>query len=156
MLRNFVLRSISSEQDAEELTADILLKTWTMGMKLSVIDNLTVYLFKAAKNKIIDYYRKIRIDVESIDNLLETEKELIDRQSMSKIFYDEMDEVVINSIEKLPPKCRMVFLLVRESGLTHEEVGNALEISKNTIESHMRMALRTIKKDLTMYLAEGN
>jgi RNA polymerase sigma-70 factor (ECF subfamily) len=49
-------------------------------------------------------------------------------------------------------KCQLVFRLIKEEGLSYKEVSKVLEISQNTIETHMRIALRKIRMDLQQFL----
>ncbi|HRN49624.1 MAG TPA: sigma factor-like helix-turn-helix DNA-binding protein [Niabella sp.] len=44
--------------------------------------------------------------------------------------------------------------MVREEGMTYKQVGAILEISQNTIETHMRLALKDIKQLLDKYLTD--
>lgn len=51
-------------------------------------------------------------------------------------------------IAELPPQCRTVFLLSREAQLSNKEVAEKLNISVNTVEQHMRKALRILRASL--------
>jgi RNA polymerase sigma-70 factor (ECF subfamily) len=48
----------------------------------------------------------------------------------------------------------MVFKLIKEEGFSYKKVSGILEISQNTIETHMRIALKRIKVSLNNYLSE--
>ena len=49
----------------------------------------------------------------------------------------------------LPTKCQMVFRLIKEERMTYKEVSNIMNISQNTIETHMRIALKKIRSELS-------
>jgi RNA polymerase sigma-70 factor (ECF subfamily) len=49
------------------------------------------------------------------------------------------------AVEALPPKRRMIYRMVREEGLSHQETARQLNISTNTIERHINEALRTLR-----------
>ena len=66
--------------------------------------------------------------------------------------YSEVTQRVNLVITSLPMKCQMVFRLIKEEGLSYKEVSKVLEISQNTIETHMRIALRKIRMDLQHFL----
>ena len=48
------------------------------------------------------------------------------------------------AINELPPKCRLIFKLVKEDGLKYREVAELLNLSVKTIENQMTIALRKI------------
>ena len=58
VLLSFCTAILNNKEDAEEVVSEVMLKVWTMGEDLTRVDNLTVYLFKAARNKAYDALRK--------------------------------------------------------------------------------------------------
>ncbi len=62
------------------------------------------------------------------------------------------NEVKITSIkkaiEKLPNKCKEVFIMIKIEGLKYKEVADNLKISIKTVEAHMSLALRKIKEQI--------
>ena len=58
----------------------------------------------------------------------------------------EMVKRIHQAIQQLPPKCRLIFKLVKEDGLKYREVAELLHLSVKTIEAQMAIALRRIGK----------
>ena len=56
----------------------------------------------------------------------------------------EMYRKLQEAVEALPPRCKMVFKLVREDGLRYKEIAEILNISVNTIDVHMAIAVKRI------------
>jgi RNA polymerase sigma factor (sigma-70 family) len=48
------------------------------------------------------------------------------------------------AIESLPPRCKLIFKLIREDGLKYKEVAEILNISVNTIDVQMAIAVKKI------------
>ena len=67
----------------------------------------------------------------------------IDRQ----LEYAELSRQVNALIDRMPAKRKQVFVLVREYGLSYEEVSERLGISKLTIKKHMNEALRFLREE---------
>lgn len=66
---------------------------------------------------------------------------------------DEQDNQILldkirKEIDKLPPKCREVFILSKINGMKYKEIAEQLNISTKTIENHMTKALRQIREAL--------
>ena len=55
-------------------------------------------------------------------------------------------------IRGLPPKCQMVYKLVREDGLSYREVSVIMNISENTVDRHLNNALHKLIKAVKLYL----
>ena len=55
---------------------------------------------------------------------------------------------VLRVIDGLPPRCREVFVLCRFEELSHAEIARRLDISRNTVVSHMMSALAAIEREM--------
>ncbi len=63
----------------------------------------------------------------------------------------EMTEVVNAAVNQLPPRCREVFLMSRDGGLTYTEIAKEMGISIKTVETQMGRALKTLRTLLAGY-----
>ena len=54
------------------------------------------------------------------------------------------------AIDQLPPRCKMVFKLVREDGLSYKEVGAILNISPKTVDAQMMIAVKQVSEKVKM------
>jgi RNA polymerase sigma-70 factor (ECF subfamily) len=57
----------------------------------------------------------------------------------------EVVKEIMSAINELPPKCKIIFKLVKEEGLKYAEVAGLLELSVKTVEAQMAIALRRIR-----------
>ena len=55
-----------------------------------------------------------------------------------------MHNKIQQAVEALPPRCKIIFKLVREDGLMYKEVSDILNISVNTIDAQMAIAVKKI------------
>jgi RNA polymerase sigma-70 factor (ECF subfamily) len=63
--------------------------------------------------------------------------------------------IVADEIERLPPRCREVFLMHRIEGLTHEAIAEILQISRSMVEKHMIKALDRCRRRMDSVHAEA-
>jgi RNA polymerase sigma factor (sigma-70 family) len=56
----------------------------------------------------------------------------------------EIQQKIQKAVEALPPRCKMIFKLVREDGLRYKEIAEILNISVNTIDVQMAIAVKRI------------
>ena len=65
-----------------------------------------------------------------------------------QIIENEMIEKVHKAIEKLPEKCRYIYLMKRYDDLKYHEIAEILDISINTVKTQMKRALKSLLKNL--------
>uniref|UniRef100_UPI0035932A16 sigma-70 family RNA polymerase sigma factor n=1 Tax=Aquiflexum sp. TaxID=1872584 RepID=UPI0035932A16 len=58
-------------------------------------------------------------------------------------------------IEQLPPKRGLVFKMVKDENMSYKEVGEILEISERTVEVHLKLAIKDLRKALSHYYDEN-
>ncbi len=143
-LFRFAKTFLHKKELVEEVLQDVFTKIWINRATLNNIENLRTYLFKAVKNKCLDYLEK-----ENLFNHFEIDEVEVNIGQVSRTPEDMMisDEVLaqINDIvQSLPPKCKMVFQLVKEENLKYKEVAEILNISLKTVENHIGIALKRI------------
>lgn len=148
----FAFSYISSKEDAEEIIQDVFLKLWKNQDQFSSITNLTGYIYTMTRNACLDFLRAKK-------NVLAIESNLLQQQNLlnlyalsddpsSAIIEKELEAQIAKEINKLPEKCRNVFIKSRIDGLKHKEIADDLKISTKTIENHISKALRCIKRGL--------
>lgn len=155
----FAKEYVISEEEAQSIVQDLFLYLWERRDTLGAISNLNAFLFTLTKNRCIDFYRqqtRITRLKESLDSLQERELHLkmeALKQFDENIFStQEIEELLNNAVNKLPEKCREVFILSRMEGLKHEEIAQQINISVNTVQNHISAALKRLKIELKDYL----
>jgi RNA polymerase sigma-70 factor (ECF subfamily) len=141
----FAQAIVKVRESAEEIAEDVFIKIWQHKEKLAGINNLRVYLYTATKNTALNYLSaKARANiVEPFDHInIELSKTMETPEQI--IISDEMLDRIQRVVEHLPPRCKMIFKLVREDGLRYKEVAEILNISVHTIDIQMAIAIRKI------------
>jgi len=155
VLLSFCTTILNNKEDAEEVVSEVMLKIWTMGPALNQVDNLTVYLFTAARNKAYDVLRKKKNAIATVSISDHVQEAIIDKNSPETVYTrDELEQFIGKTIRALPTQSQLVFRLIKEQGLPYKQVTEVLGISLNTAETHMRNALKKIRTALNAYLTE--
>ena len=144
-LYQFAFAMIKTRESAEEIVEDVFVRIWQQREGVSAIRNLRVYLYTATKNAALNYLsQKARQNItEPFDHIAidldgsagSPEQLLITAETYRKIQ---------TAVEALPPRCKMIFKLVREDGLKYREIAEILNISINTIDAQMAIAVKRI------------
>ena len=154
-LIRFSTSIVRSREAAEEIYSSVFLKLWDLGSALNNIENLTVFLFVTIKNASLNYlakYHKVKtIDIDSIEACLPEQHETPE----VNLLHTELQLTIKQAIVCLPPKCQLVYKLIKEEGFSYKQVAVILAISVNTVEGHMTTALGKLAQFLQPYLHPG-
>lgn len=135
-----------SMEVSKDLSQQVFIKIWRKRDSLSINYSLKKYIFKIGYNLFIDLQKKKKKDIQLLEQLKhEALHEIID------IPDDNLDlkvSFILTEVDKLPPQCRMVFLLAKKDGLKYKEISEELNISIKTVERHMNKALKRLRKSL--------
>ena len=153
-MATFVQRFVRSPDVAEELVQDLFLKLWAKREQLSDIETFRTYLYRAARNQALNWLRRQKLErrwqeEHTGNDEATTTTQLADEDASEH----EVAAAVRAAIDRLPPRCREVFLLSRDGGLTYAEIARTLEISVKTVETQMGRALKSLRVALQRYRA---
>ncbi|MBO9617394.1 MAG: RNA polymerase sigma-70 factor [Niabella sp.] len=148
-LYGFSLSLVKVSDIANEVVEDVFMKLWTNRSLLENVENLSVYLYIAVKNQSLNRLSAKAKEwmVSGLDDL-EMDVALISADPYTHTITNEMLRRVNTAIEQLPPRCKMIFKLVREDGLKYKDVAAILNISVNTIDVQMATAVKRISTAL--------
>ena len=138
---------------AEELVMDLMLWIWNKRFELDIEGSFEAYLYKAIRNKIISYLRK------SVPNLVELDdfyNETLagDQRTDSNLLYEETNNLYNKKLKELSYQRRQAFILSREHNKTYSEIGKELNISVNTVKSHIKYSLRYFRENMANHLVD--
>ena len=135
---------LKSREPAEEAVEDVFLKLWENRKMLPAINNLNYYLLVSVKHKSLDYLEKIKSHaVISLDDVVLEFGEMQVNPETALISAESI-RIIRSIINDLPPRCKLIFHLVKEDGLKYREAADLLNISVKTVETQMSLALSKI------------
>ena len=139
---------VKTAEDAEEIVNDTFLSLWAKRVDLPLIQNFTVYVCTAIRNKSLNHISKLKINRHL--SLEEIDAEICGNYANGedKLLADDLQLVLERTLIKLPPQCRLVFKLVKEDGFKYKEVAELLDVSVKAIEYHMGYAFKRIWESL--------
>ena len=149
-LCNFVNQYLNYPEMAEELVQDVFVYLWEKKSDISLHTSVKAYLYLASKNKSLNYLRNAKTKIRLLENYRKENDEI---QATSDLFLDsdELKNILDKSIDSLPDRCREIFLLSRQSELSHKEIANKLNISPKSVENQIGIALKRLRDELRPY-----
>ena len=87
------------------------------------------------------------------ERLLQQHQSYVEKDRLQQHRLEELQQQLDNSIKALPPQCQLVFKLSRQDGLSNKEIAKSLNLSENTVKSHLKKADKEIKGNMEFLTA---
>lgn len=150
-LCRFTLSLTRSPDDVEDLVQDIFVRIWTIRAHWNPKGSVGAYLYKAARNQAINLLKSRKKSSVPISGQREPFSSGAAVDLIDEMADRDMVMAVSKAIEHLPEKCRLVFVLNRQEGLTYAEIAGVLEISEKTVENQISHALKILRNELSPF-----
>jgi RNA polymerase sigma-70 factor (family 1) len=144
-------RKLKDREQVKDIIHEIFLSLWEKKTTLDIKGELSSYLFKAVRYKIIDTIDRSSTAEQYISHFqsfIESYPSQTDHRVREKILTSIIDKEIVN----LPARMREVFEMSRKENLTHAEIAEKLNISEQSVRSHIKNALRILRVRLSTYL----
>jgi RNA polymerase sigma factor (sigma-70 family) len=156
-LRNFIRRRVPDPRDAEDILQDVFYELVEANRLLMPIEHVTGWLFRVARNRITDLFRKKRPErfsdqtVEDdegerlrFEDLLPSPDEGPEAQYARQVLLEELE----SALDELPADQREVFVAHELEGRSFREMAAETGISVNTLLSRKRYAVLHLRERL--------
>src|SRR5947209_16586464 len=145
-LRHFIRRRVPDPRDAEDILQDVFYKLVEANRLLMPIDHVTGWLFRVARNRITDFFRKKT--PESFDELLEDLLPSPDAGPEALYARNVLLDELELAVDELPEEQRAVFVAHEVEGRSFKEIANDTGVNVNTLLSRKRYAVRRLRQRL--------
>ena len=143
-VKTFLYSMTDDSEVAEDLAQDTFVRLWISRASLEKVKNLNAYVYQSTKHTLYDYWNRNR-NVQTIgleDAFVTPSTEDVE----NLVFGHELEELIGKAVESMPDQRRRVFHMSRNQGMTNDEIARQLGISKRTVETHLTVALATLRK----------
>ena len=146
-LYRFVLSLLKTHEDAEGVVQEVFFRVWKKRKELSGRKSFQSFLFTIAYNVTIDQLRK-RVKDQKYEQFLinQAQRNLLNPED--DLEFQDLKNEVEKAIHGLPEKRKQIYIMSREEGLSYKEIADRKQIKIKTVENHINLALRHIRKRL--------
>lgn len=127
---------------AEDLVQNVMVSLWEKKKNISITTSIKSYLYRCVYNQFINHYRKVKKEFSLQEEL--RANILIDFADEDESLTNKKIDLINTEIEKLPTKCKEVFIMSKRQGMKYKEIAEELNITLKTVEAHMCKALKKI------------
>lgn len=150
-LRRFILRRVPDARDAEDILQDVFSRLVEANRMLMPIDHVTGWLFRVARNRITDFFRRKRPDAPAAGEEMLRLEELLpspdagpDAAYLRSLLVEELEL----ALDELPDEQREVFLAHEIEGRSFKELAAETGVNLNTLLSRKRYAVLHLRERL--------
>lgn len=143
-LFRFLISKNTAKEIAEDLIQKAFIYIWENRTSIDPDKSLRSYIFRIAYTRMLNHHR----DHKKFDNeeaVPQQQTNLTPEDSARKT---DLEEAIDEAIDEMPEKRGMVFSLCFIEDMTYKEAAQTLDVTPKTIENHMGLALKDIRKSL--------
>jgi len=135
---------------AKDLVQDVFFEIWKKRERLTIESSLKAYLRKAVANRSLNYL-KAQKRFDWGDDHFDAQTPTNELSAQKQLETNDLQHLINQTIDKLPPKCKAIFALSRFEKFSHKEIASQLDISTKTIENQITKALKVIRAAVEQY-----
>lgn len=143
-LMKYVFLFTKSRELSEEIVQDVFVKIWEKKEGLLTVHSFQAYIFKTAKNQLLDHMRKEQSQSRFF-TLSGPFEEACEEQADDNLIYGQYYQLAQDAINLLPEKRREVFELKTREELSLDEIAERLAISKSVVKKQLYAATGFVK-----------
>ena len=145
-LQYFAERLVSNREEAQDIVITAFRKFWSIKDNFQSNNNIKAFLYITIRNQCLDYlrYRQRFNEVKK-----EYESHLLSasaiKQSEHLIIESDLINKIYKEVQKLPNRCREIFILTYFKGLKTKEIASVLNISESAVTTQRSLAIKYLK-----------
>jgi RNA polymerase sigma-70 factor (family 1) len=151
LLVRFAKDIVKDKDTAEDLVQEVFVKIWERRESIEIKTSVKAYLYMAVKNHC---FTRLKAEQRHayMDESLADDLRFSDNDTDKDTNTIDLHQHISNALDKLPPRCALIFKMSRFEYKTYQEIADVLELSVKTVENQMSKALQLMRTSLSVYL----
>lgn len=150
LLYRFAYRKTGDTDAARDMVQQVVIKIWQKRKELELRGNLAAYLTRAVHNASLNFLKQqatqLRI-IRDYQKFIDLKAPGADQPLLDK----DMMEALHKAIAALPRRVREVMELRLKEHLSNKEISEKLDIAEETVKSHIKRGIISLKKLFLIY-----
>ncbi|WP_188315887.1 RNA polymerase sigma factor [Chitinophaga agrisoli] len=138
---------LKSREWAMDVVQDVFVKLWIKRAGLPAIENFKAWLFITARNELISALRK-KLQVNAVNQNYSDRYDVQTPLPDDDLIGKQLELLLNQGIAQLPARQKLMYVLTRNQGLSHDEIAGKLGITQKTVSNTTTLALQNLRKYL--------
>jgi RNA polymerase sigma-70 factor (ECF subfamily) len=147
LMINFFYQHLGDYELSEELSQEVFISIWKL-KSYSSKGYFSTFIYRIAQNKLIDYYRKKKLNTVEIEEQLFHTGVSEHNNIETKFLINEEKHIIRNVINSLPEEEKRILILSQLHELSHKELASVMDCSVNSIKGKI---FRAVKKFVSKF-----
>lgn len=150
LLQGHIYKKLGDFEEVKDVLQELFTKLWTKRTEIPLTQDLAAYLYTSARNRVFNILSHKQVEsryVQSLQHFINEDNYITDLLIREK----EFALIIQKEIDDLPEKMREVFILSRNSSLSHKEIAEQLHLSPQTVSKQISNALKILKVKLGIF-----
>ncbi len=151
LLYLFAYNKLRNKEEAKDVVQEVFAWLLNNRARFAINSSVSSFLYKSVLNKIFDIFRHqsvIRKYIEQGDHYIDIDSTETDYLIREK----DIAQMIRQEIDAMPQKMKEVYLLRFEQYLSAKEIAEQLNISENTVNTHLKRAAKKLRDNLGMLI----
>jgi len=150
----FIYRIVRKEDIASELTQDFFIKMFRVLNKYNFEFKFSTWAYRICYNMVIDYVRKNRMQIDSLDDTSVSQKQMVESNNYVKedgfefLAKQETNQMIWQVVDSIPIKYKELILLRYLQGFKYEEIAEVTDLPVGTVKNRIFKAKEILKSEI--------
>jgi RNA polymerase sigma-70 factor (ECF subfamily) len=137
---------LKNGQEAKDLVQSLFLDIWDRQLYAHFHDDIKGYLFRAVKNRCLNYLKKQRVQDQTKRGYAAWQKEW----GMEEMVYEEGDYGKLHAaLEEMPDQKKRAIQMVYIHGKRYQDAADTMRISINSLKTHLKTGLKLLRGEMS-------
>lgn len=147
-VKAFAWKVLKSEDDAEDIAQDVFVKLWSTPEIWENRETRDGYVYAMVRNHIYNFLKHKSVEHTYQERLAQEDSSVFEVDIHDQMYAEEIGLLVKLTLDAMPEQRRRVFVMSRQKGMSNREIADRFQLSVRTVERHIYLALRELKKIL--------
>lgn len=155
LVSHMIGRLIDKPEDREELCQDVFLKVYEKLNEFTFQSKLSTWVATIAYRHGINHLRKRRIKISDLpEDETGIERFIAIDDASENLADNEMDQIVLKLVEKLPPQYKAILTLYHVQEMSYPEIVEVTGLPEGTVKNYLFRARQLLKEKVKQYLGK--
>lgn len=145
-VKAFAWKILKSESDAEDIAQDVFVKLWSCPEIWESQDTWNAYIYTMVRNHIYNFLKHKSIELNYQEQFINRQDTPTQKDAEDELYAKEINLLLKMALDKMPEQRKNVFIMSRQKGMSNQEIADRLQLSVRTVERHLYLALKDLKK----------